>query len=223
MNAMKKRFQGLDPWRPAAVAQEITSHVLLVAFALYFGLGYLGLILIFMAEIVLGNLVTAALYPERGARRHAWDLVKIVGVMGFLMVFVIATYLAATDRGGEAAEVWQGLDFDIDAVKAAIAFAVLHLSVLYVLARRDPEPRYAWTRSVLMQNGATLVALFLMIFVAAFAGILVAGAADLLGVANPADTALILCVAALRLGLALLLTRMPAHEARDIAGQPYAD
>ena len=34
MNAKKKLFQGLDPWRPAAVAQEVASHLLLVGFAL---------------------------------------------------------------------------------------------------------------------------------------------------------------------------------------------
>ena len=179
--------------------------------------------LIFMAEIVLGNLVTAALYPERGVGRHLWDLVKILGVMAFLLVFVIATYLAATDRGGEAADVWHRLDFDLDAVKAAIAFAAVHLSVLYVLARRQPDPRYAWTKAVLMQNAATFIGLFFMIFVAAFAGILVAGAAELLGFANPADTALIVCMAALRLALCLFLTRMPEREAREIAGQPYVD
>ena len=220
----KKLFQGLDPWRPAAVAQEVASHALLVGFALYFGIGYLGLMLIFMCEIVIGNLVTAALYPERGVAKHLWDLVKITGLMAFLMVFVVATYLAVTNRGGESAtDVWQRLDFDADAVKAAIAFAALHLSVLYVLARRQPEPRYAWTKTVLMQNAATFIGLFFMIFVAAFVGIAAAGVAELLGFANPADTALIVCVALLRLALCLLLTRMPEREAREIAGQPYVD
>jgi hypothetical protein len=224
MTDRKKLFQGLDPWRPAAVVQEVASHVLLVAGALYFGLGYLGLILIFMAEIVLGNLVSTGMYPERGLRKHLWDLVKILALMAFLLVFVVATYFVATGHGsGTWGNPFASLRFDVDAVKVAVAFAALHLSVLYVVARRQPHPRLAWTKSVSMQNAATLLGLFFMIFVAAFAGPVVAGVAETMGWPNPTDAALIVCVAALRLSLALLLTRMPEREVREIASTPYVD
>ena len=225
MTPQKKLFKGLDPWRPAAVVQELASHVLLVAAAIYFGIGYLGLMLVFMAEIVLGNLVSTGMYPERGVRRHLWDMVKIVAVMGFLLVFVVATYLVATDQGQDAAggNPFERLRFDLDAVKLAVAFAAVHLSVLYLMARSQPDPRLAWTKSVSMQSAATFLALFFMIFVAAFAGPMVAGVAEIMSWPNPTDAALIVCVAALRLSLALLLTRMPEREVRQIASTPYVD
>ena len=223
MNTRRRGNKDLDPWRPAAVVQELVSHVMLVAFALYFGVGYLGLMLIFMAEIVIGNLISASLYPERGTGRHLLDLVKILGVMAFLLVFVIATYMAATDDGREGNPLAR-LHVEVDAVKSAVAFAAVHMSVLYLLARNSADPKLAWTRSVLMQNAATFIGLFFMIFVAAFAGPLVGGAAEMLGYTrSPVDAALIVCMAALRLSLALLLSRMPEREVRDISRTPYVD
>jgi hypothetical protein len=137
-------------------------------------------------------------------------------------VFVLATYLAATDTGASENPLLR-LRVDAGAVLAAVAFAAVHLSVLFVVARRTSDPRLAWTRTVLMQNAATLIGLFLMIFVAVFVGPVLGAVAAMLGWAKPVDAGLIVCVAGIRLALALLLTRMPEREVRDIAGQPYLD
>jgi hypothetical protein len=223
MARKKKLFQGLDPWRPAAVVQEVVSHLLLVGFALGFGIGYLGLMLVFMAEIVIGNLITAALYPERGVGRHVLDLVKFLALMAFLLVFVVATYLAAKGGGSSGVEMWAQLRVDGEAALAAVGLAAVHLSVLFFVARRTTDPKLAWARMVLMQNAATLIGLFIMIFVAVFAGPVLGVVAKMMGLTRPVDAALIVCMAGIRLALALLLTRMPEREARDIAGQPYLD
>lgn len=216
-------FQGLAPWRPAAVAQEVISHVMLAGFAIVAGLGYLGLMLVFVAELVLGNLVSAALYPERGLWRHLGDLVKFLALMGFLLIFVFATYSAASGTQLDDAGLWESLGLGMGAVKAAVAFAVAHVALLYVLARRTKDPRVAWTKSVLMQNGATLVMLFFIIFIAVFAAPLILGAAHVAGIEVSPDAVLIVLAAAVRLFFALLLTRMPERELLDIARTPYVD
>lgn len=218
-----KLFKGLDPWNPTAAFREVVSHVMLAGFAIVAGLGYLGLMLVFVAELVLGNLVSAALYPERGLRRHLWDLLKFLGAMGFLLVFVFATYSAASGTKLDDAGLWKNLGVGMGAVKAAVAFAAVHVAVLYALARRAKDPRVAWAKSVLMQNGATLVMLFFIIFIAVFAAPLLIGAAYLVGVEASPDRVLIVLAAAVRLFFALLLTRMPERELLDIARAPYID
>ena len=75
----------------------------------------------------------------------------------------------------------------------------------------------AWASTVLIQNAATLVTLLLMIFVAGFA------AAALQGTALPVDALFLTATAALRTFFAVLVSRMPEHEMRDMARQPYVD
>lgn len=222
---MKKAFQGLAPWQPALAAQEVVSHVLLAAFAIGAGIGYLGLMLVFAAELVLGHLASIAVYPERGPWRHLADLLKFAFAMAFLAIFVVATYVVATAGGGQQIE-------DIGALLAAdaaasvrwsVAFAALSVATRYVMARRGVDPKFAWTRSVLAQNGATLVAMFLLIFAVPMLGMAIGGIVELTGVALPLEAALVVLAAAMRLFFALLITRMPEHEMRDIARQPYVD
>ena len=223
MTASKSSFKGLAPWRPLVAVQEVLFHVLLAAFALWAGIGYLGLMLVFAAEMFLGNLVSVAVYPERGLRRHAWDLVKFVLAMGFLFVFVLATYAIA--RGGmqSPADLMEAVRLERDAAGASAAFAAAHTGVLYFIARRAPDPKFAWARSVLVQNAATFVTMLLMIFVAAFAGAALSGVAEWWNSTAPIDAALIVLTAGMRLFFALLVSRMPEREMRDIAHQPYID
>ena len=221
----KRAFQGLAPWRPLVATQEVVSHALLAWFAIAAGIGYLGLMAVFAAELLLGNLVSVAMYPERGAKRHAWDLVKFVFAMGLLLGFVVATYTVARQGGGGTElHVHDVLPDDTGgALRWSIAFAALSIAVRYLLARREPDPKFAWARSVLVQNAATFVTLLLMIFVAAFAGAAIGGVAELAGVEAPIDTLLILVTAGMRLFFALLVSRMPEREMRSMAQQPYID
>lgn len=222
--AARRAFQGLAPWQPLLAAQEVVSHLLLAWFAIATGIGYLGLMLVFAVELLLGNLVSAGMYPERGLRRHAGDLVKFVLAMGLLLVFVVLTYAMGTQHGNAAADFPAVLPDDANGtLRWSIAFAVVSIMARYFIARRAPDPKFAWARAVLVQNAATFVTLLLMIFVAAFAGATLQEAADLFDIQAPLDAALIVVTAGMRLFFALLVSRMPEREMRDIAHRPYAD
>lgn len=77
--------------RPAAVVQELVSHALLLGFAWYGGLGYLGIVLVFIAEALLIISLSIVLFPQRGLRRHLLDMVKAAGLSAFLLFFLVAT------------------------------------------------------------------------------------------------------------------------------------
>lgn len=226
MNPAGKRNAELAPWNPAAVLQEAVAHALLVAMAWYVGFGYLGVILVFVAELLLVSLLSTLMFPERGLWRHLRDLLKMTALLLFLLAFVFVTYgVAVEGDSGEAGMAGVRALSGVDRVQMlwGLGFSAAHLSAMLLYARSRPQPRKEWARLALMQNAATFVALFCLIFVVAFLGPFIVGAVRLVAPEVAGDSVLVLLAALVRFGFALLVSRMPDKDLDEVAAKPYVD
>jgi hypothetical protein len=226
MNLPDPRKPKWGPWKPVAMLQEVLSHAGMLAFAWYGGLGYLGTVLVLAAEPLLITLLTALLYPQRGLARHAWDLAKLSFVSAVLLFFIYATYGVALAGGSADAEI-PPVRLDPTMLGWAMALLVFHLGVILGYAWTTPRPRVVWSRLALNQGAVTFLALFFMVFVAAFIGPFAVQAVlpmkPELTAGDVASDVLVVLLVVLRLGIALLLTRMPEHELERTADNPYID
>lgn len=210
------------PFNLGRTVQEVVSHTVLLALAWYGGLGYLGAILVLVSEplIVIG--LSIFLYPQRGLRRHLWDMVKASALMALLLVFVLATYAAAhgeSDGVGFA----QSIRLEWSMLGWALGYSALHLSGMLVYARTQPNPRKVWAGLALTQGGVTFVALFCTIFVAAFIGTWLAPMVRVYWPAVQVGDVLVLLAVLVRLGFAVLMSHIPEDELDQIADNPYVD
>jgi hypothetical protein len=216
----------LAPWRPGAVLQELVSHTALYAVAWYGGLGYIGLLLMLALELVVVNLLSTVVYPERGVLRHLRDLVLFLPLMAFLLFFVLVTYgVARKDElvGAAADSPFGLLQLDLDLLRWTAIYTVLHLGAMLVYARTRPQPRLEWARLALTLGAVTFIAIFVLIFVVAFLGAPAVEAVRwLVGTDVPGDRVLCAIAVLVRLGFALLMSRMPEHDLKQIAAQPYS-
>jgi hypothetical protein len=212
----------LAPLNPGAALQEIASHAVLLAMAWFGGLGYLGTILVLVAEplIVIG--LSIFLYPQRGLRRHLWDLIKSCALMGFLLVFIVATYAAAHDNSG-GTDPRSLIQLEWSLLGWALGYSGLHLLGMLVHARTQPNPRKVWARLALTQGAVTFIALFLTIFAVAFIGTWLAPMVKQRWPQVQVGDVLVLLAVLVRLGFALLMSRMPEDELDKIASNPYVD
>jgi len=219
-----RKDSGLDPWRPGAVVQEVFSHVVLAVIVIAGGIGYLGLLIMLLAEMLIVNLLTIALYPKRGLRRHLTDILKFFGFVVFLSIFVVATYSAALESPEETlVEFVDHLLFDWSMLLWIVGYSAVHLTALFMYARTRPDPRLEWTRLALAQGAVTLVSFFILIFVVVLVGAPLAHAARWFTASVDTETILVILALGVRLGFALLITRMPESELASIAGSPYID
>jgi hypothetical protein len=220
------RKSDLEPWRAGAVLQELVSHAALLGVAWISGLGYIGMMLILACELVLVNLLSTAMFPERGLLKHIFDLVKFIPVMAFLLLFVVLTYGVANEGEltGDAAESPFGLlQFDASLLQWTLGFSFVHLGTMFLYARTRPDPRLEWARMALMQSAVTFLAIFFSIFVVAFAGPFAIAALRHVADAQtiPGDQVLCALAVAVRLGFALLMSRMPDKDIQGVARNPY--
>ena len=212
----------LAPFNLGATLQEVVSHAVLLALAWFGGLGYLGTILVLVSEplIVIG--LTIFLYPQRGLRRHLWDMVKSSALMAFLLVFVVATYAAAHgESGGVGIDRLIQLEWSL--LAWAFGYSALHLGGMLVYASTQPQPRKAWARLALTQGAVTFIALFCTIFVAAFIGTWLAPMVRIYWPAVQVGDVLVLLAVLVRLGFAILMSHIPERELDEIADNPYVD
>ncbi len=216
----------LAPWNASRVTQEVAGHLVLL-FAVWFGgLGYFGLALLMSAELLLICSLSILIFPERGVRRHLWDMLKLGGVTLFLLLFVFVTGGEVLRVGGEEA-FGSAIGSVVELPPGALAWAVLasavHIAVLAIQARRSPQPRIAWVQLAIMNGGITVVWLLLLIPLPLLLGSLLVELSVTIASHAPRDTLLVLAALALRLAPALLVTRMPAKDIESIAGNPYVD
>lgn len=218
------KSSGLDPWRPGAVVQEVFSHVVLAAIAIAGGLGYLGLLIMLLAEMLFVNLLSVVLYPKRGLRRHLTDLLKFFGLSAFLSVFVVASYSFTVESPSEALVAFASrLLLDWGMLLWIIGYSAVHLTALLVYARTRPDPRLEWTRLALAQGAVTFVSIFILIFAIVLIGAPLAHVLRWLVPTVDSEVIPVALAAGVRLGFALLITRMPESELARIAGNPYID
>ena len=216
----------LDPWRLGAVLQEIFAHGLLLAMAWYGGFGYLGLMLILSAELLLICVLSIFILPERGLVRHVGDMIKVSAITAFLLFFVFVTYGVASvgDQGEPMQASMEALEaMDRSVFVYALAYTTLHLVAMAIYARTRPQPRKEWVKLATMQGATTFIALLGLIFLAF---ILAAGVLEMVSWVSPeikVDHVLALFAVLLRFAIALLVSRMPEKDLEEIAAKPYVD
>jgi hypothetical protein len=211
---------------PRTIAVVVVSHVMLLAGILWGGLPYLALQLLLAGELLAISLASISLYPARGLRKHAVDLLKTIASLLFILFFVIVTYGVAKAEGG-------GEDFPLPAVLAslaevdaatlgwAFAYVVVHIGISLWQAFASSEPRLAWARSTLSEGATTLVAMLLMVFVAAFAGVPLLTLLARLGLALDVDQLLACLMVAVRCVMALVMATITEREMTSMAANPY--
>jgi hypothetical protein len=211
----------LPPRRIGAVA---LSHLALLGATLWGGLPYVALQLLLAFELLLLNIASIPLYPHRGWLQHAFDTLKLAAGLAFVLFFVLVTYgiAAEGDSGYAGLAAWQALRGTAPSeLLWAALYLVVHITAALVLAIRSARPRVTWAKNQLAEAGATFVALFLMVFVAAFVGRpLVAGLA-VLNVAVDVDLLLGALMVVLRFLLSLVVATFSDVEMEAMAANPY--
>ena len=180
------------------------------------------------AELGMVNLLSIFFWPERGLRRHLWDLVKFVGAMVFLMFFVLmGAGVAMQPLHPDLDPMHTTIDMlgriDATAIGWMLGAMVLHLGVLVWRSRSSADPQREWAGLALTQGAATLVTLLLLAMGMFLLGPLLAQAGAAMAGERGAHLLLALPVVALRCFFALLVSRMPERELQGIARQPYLD
>jgi hypothetical protein len=211
----------LAPFNPAGTLREIVSHAVLLGMAWFGGLGYLGTLLVLAAETLIIIGLSIFLYPERGLRRHLWDLVKAGAVLAFLFVFVLATFVGAQPNSAGAGLERLGLHWSL--IGWALAYTAVHLVAMVVYASRQARPRKAWAGLALTQGGITFVALFCTIFVVTFIGSWLEPLVRTYWPAVQSGDVLVTLAVLVRLGFAVLMSHIPEDELDEIADNPYVD
>lgn len=210
----------------SVVLPHLATHALLLFGCLRGGIPYVMLQLLLALELLLVAAIAIPLYPERGLRKHALDLLKMSAGLAFVLFFLGMSYaVVAAREGGEplatarAALAASG----VGTFAWALAYLVLHMAVSYWQARRSADPRGWWARENLSVGGATFVAMFLMVFVSFFIALPLAGALDWIGLAADPDALLSSLMVMLRFLLVLVVGTMSSTEMDAMARNPYVD
>ena len=207
------------------VAQLALAHAVLLAGCVWGGLPYVVLQALVAAEVILLDLATIALYPERGFVKHLWDLVKLCAGLVFVMFFIIASYAVAAhgEDKNPLFEVFHELrDLDVPAVIALVAYAAAQLAIALWHAWHSSDPRTTWARDNIGAGAASFLAMFFMVFVAFFVAQPILICFATIGVAIDANTLLATLMVIVRFLLALVVATFGQAQFEEIAHDPYA-
>ena len=210
---------------PRTIAGVAAAHAVLLVGAVWGGLPYVLLQALLAAEIVLLNIASVPLYPERGWGKHVADVLKVSAGMLFVMFFLFVTYgVAAEGAEGYALEIaWRDAQvFHGTAALWSIGYIVVHLAFALQQALGSADPRGSWTKNVLAEGGVTFVAMFLMVFVAIFVGAPLVKGLAMVGIGVDANLVLATLMVLLRFVLSLVGATISQQELAAISRNPYA-
>lgn len=217
-------------WAPlssAVISRESLSHLALLGVGWWSSAGYLGLILILGIELLLVGLVSMAVYPERGVRRHVVSLLWFVFTVTFVGMFVVLTYgeaMKAIPGTVPGATAFALIPLDAELLVWTAVYSAAHMTAMFVHARRSPRPRIVWSENVLLDGAATVMALILLIpLTLVFATALGTLQGRVHITVAAVDLVLIALLVLLRFGAALLLNKLPQSVRNEIAETPYAE
>lgn len=211
-----KKTAPLQPLRWRLLAEEMLSHGFMFWVAWRGGLGYLGLIALLVVEMLAIQLVSVVLYPQRGWRRHARDLVLSAVIFAVLVFFLVVIHASSTHGdSANALDVARGIvgDLDARAIAWAVALSVVHLLLMLRWSLSQPDPRLAWTQNVLSQGAATMLALLAMTFVSGFLAAMLESIGR--GSAGVIATACAGALVLLRFAVVLIARRLPQSDMAD--------
>lgn len=224
---MSKLTDALRQVPPQAALQITFAHLLLLAGAIWGGVPYVVLQTLLAGELLLINIATIPLYPQRSVVRHLGDVVKMAALLAFILFFVVISYgvVSAAAREGEplrlAMQAFEGLgpaDFGW-----AFAYLLARLTASMWQARQSRDPRGTWARQNLLFGGSTFVAMLFMVFGAFFVGNPLSAGLARVGVVVDTDVLLSSLMVLARCFTALVVATMSASEIDAIANDPYPD
>ncbi|HVF35315.1 MAG TPA: hypothetical protein VND91_08325 [Candidatus Saccharimonadia bacterium] len=220
--ALSDRLRNLSR---ATVASVAASHVVLLAAVLWGELPYLALQALLAAEIVVIGVATIPLYRGRSLGSHVRDTLSLTGVALFLLLFLALTYgTVSGQRDGNA------LAFSVDALASVdakgyalgIGYVLVHALVALQVARASADPQRAWVNGMIADGTATLMAMFLMVFVGLLLGSVIVEGFSRLGAGVDAGAVLGILMVGVRFLVALVVAAMPSESIDAIAANPYA-
>lgn len=206
------------------VAQLAFSHAVLLAGCVWGGLPYVVLQALVAAEVILLDLATIALYPERGFGKHLWDLVKLCAGLAFVMFFIVVSYAVAAhgENRNPLLVVFDELrDLDVRGLAWIVAYAAGQLAIALWRAWHSSTPRTTWTRDNIGTGAASFLAMFFMVFVAFFVAQPVLIGFAKIGIAIDANALLASLMVVVRFLLMLLVATFSATQIEEIARDPY--
>src|SRR6476620_10142896 len=145
---MSKLTDALRQVPPQAAMQIAFAHALLLAGAIWGGVPYVVLQTLLAGELLLVNIATIPLYPQRSIARHLGDVLKMVAVLAFILFFVVISYgvVSAGARSGEplqlALHAFQGLG--LGDLGWALAYLLARLTASMRYAKQSSDPRGTW-------------------------------------------------------------------------------
>lgn len=213
---------------PALGLQVVAAHAVLLVGALFGGLPYVIVQCLLGAELLLINLATIPLYPQRPLRRHLVDLLKSAGLLVFVLFFLLVAYgvvAAEAGRPGQPLELVSGVLRHVGTgdLGWALVYVLARVGFTAWQARRSRDPRGTWTRQSLAFGGSTLVAMLFMVFVSFFAGMPLVKLLSSAGIRVDVDALLAGLMVCVRCLTALVATTISDGEMDSIAHDPYVD
>ena len=180
---------------------------------------------LFSVELILLCLVSIALCPERGIAEHVWDMVKLVGMLAFVMLFVLITYGVVAEPDNPqplsvAAQVFR--EIDARTVQWALAYAGVQIALALWSAWRSSEPQLTWARENLGTGAVHWLAMIVMIVAAIFIVKPVLNSCASIGILIDADVLLASLMVLVRFLLSLVLATLSEADLKEVANRPCA-
>lgn len=215
----------MKSFSPSLALQQTLLHGLLLWLALQPFMGFFVLLLLIAAEVVLISTLTALLYPERGLRRHAIDMVKVLLSHAVILSLVTALFLATNGTGNTLSNFSELRELLTAQVQQAhlgwlLGYAAIHLLLILLFALGSRDRRLYWAREAIAEGAASLLALLTMLVL--LGAFLILSDGGLAGdhTADGLPWASITLVA-LRYAFALLVQHMPDSEWAQTVRAPY--
>jgi hypothetical protein len=159
--------------RLGLLLHETASHAILLGIALSSGLGFGGALLLLVADLLLVILLSMPVHREHSAPKYLLGLLMTAGLLGFLMLMTLFAYGIAIENQAPAlgaALLGPLLPLNVETLKWLIGLSAAHLLLMFGYVWTQPEPRRAWDRLTFLGAGATLLSLFVLMFVIGIAG-----------------------------------------------------
>ena len=199
------------------------SHGVLLWFAWTGSLGYLGMILIYAAELLLIDVTSIPLYLSRGVSVHLFDALKMSFALFLFLAFNIFGYdisMAPSNNNAPLMGFGDLVNLDVRSLLIAIGYMVLRTLMIFTTAATSKKPRLSWARSTLVGGGVTMVTLFFMAFLS-FAGGVIVPVVHWVYAGATVSAVLSTLFVAVHFGASLIVAKMPQKELAEIAEHPY--
>jgi hypothetical protein len=211
--------------KPQIVANE-AIQASLILFTLAIGVMKLPMLFaLWLLELIIVCALTTSFYPERRKMLALADIAKVtfafavLGVLfyGFFYVFLnirpMGSYFGAD--GELRSEFWSLL--------SAAALLALRLSYIARAAKKNPQPKLAWSRAAMARGVVVMVGMVLCVFPGVFLVLPLASALSYIVPNVAADLAMGIVVLTIQIFFVAMISTMSEAEFESVFGNPYVD